>query len=190
MKLKGLIAAPIVALLVTALSAAPDPLPEGWTRAGNASSCVVRTVATPGAPAAKSFEIACPKSAEGFATAMQTISAADFAGKRVRLAAQVQGEAVQTWAGLWLRGDAGASIGRVFDNMETRPLKGSFAWREASVVLQFPADIDTLSFGMLLGGPGRLRATAFRLEVVDASVPLTEGPKATMPTRPTHMTPP
>lgn len=189
MKFKGLIAAPSVAMLVTALAAVPAGLPAGWTRAGDAEACLTRIEAVAGAPTPKAFVIDCSKSTKGFATLMQTISAADYAGKRVRLTARVQGDQLTNWGGLWLRGDAGSKIGRVFDNMELRPLKGSFGWREATVVLQFPADVDTLAFGFLMDGMGLLRATDFRLEAVSDAVPLTQGPISGLPRQPQNLSP-
>lgn len=191
MKLKGLIAAPAVALLVTALAAPPTALPPGWMQAGDTEHCSSFTEAVAGAPSPKVFTIECPPTTKGFATAMQTISAQQFAGQRVRLAAQVQGENLQGWGGLWMRGDAGTSVGRAFDNMQARPLKGSFAWREAAVVLQLPADVDRLAFGFLMDGQGRLRATHFRLEAVSDTVPVTASQQLNqLPDRPRHLTPP
>ncbi|MDD5332193.1 MAG: hypothetical protein PHS32_00485 [Rhodoferax sp.] len=189
MKLKGLIAAPAVALLVTALAAAPGTLPEGWLRTGSASGCRTSTEAVKDGPTPKAFVIECPKLTEGFATIMQVISAQDYAGKRVRLSAKVQGDSMQEWGGLWLRGDAGKDGNRVFDNMQTRPLKGSFGWREAEVVLDIPSDVDALNFGFLLYGEGTLRTTQFRLEVVPDTVPVTAGPKSVRPTRPINLSP-
>jgi hypothetical protein len=170
MKLKGLIAAPLVALLVTALAAAPQALPAGWTRYGNNDTCTVGTEAVPGAPTPRAFVIECAKGSKGFATAAQGVLATNYAGKRVRLTAKVQGEELAEWGGLWLRGDAKGKV-LAFDNMQQRPLTGSFAWREAAVVLQMPAEVDTLYFGFLMAGVGRMRATEFRLEVVPTSVP-------------------
>lgn len=189
MKLKGLIAAPVVALLVTALAAAPDSLPDGWLRTGSATNCRTATEAVRGGPTPKVFVIECPKPTEGFATIMQVISAQDYAGKRVRLSAKVHGEDLQRWGGLWLRGDAGKNGNRVFDNMQTRPLKDSFGWRDAEVVLDIPPDVDALNFGFLMEGPGTLRATQFRLEVVPASVPVTAGPGARRPAQPANLSP-
>jgi hypothetical protein len=178
MKLKTLIAAPLVALLVTALAATPDKLPDGWLRDGTASQCLSTTEAATGAPTASVFLLDCSASKDGFATLMQSIAAQDYAGKRVRLTALVQGDGLAGWGGLWLRGDVGQQGGRVFDNMYQRPLTGSFGWHEASVVLHIPKEVDSLHFGFLLTGTGKLRATQFRLEQVADSVAETGGPLA------------
>jgi len=191
-QLRALIAAPLVALMVTALAANPNQLPDGWFRAGDAEACRTTTESVSGAPTAKVFVIDCKSNKRGFVTAMQSIQAKDYAGHRARLSAQLQGDSLSQWAGIWLRGDAGQQIGRVFDNMELRPLKGSFGWREASVVLQIPKEVDSLHFGAMLTGGGVLRATQFKLEIVPESVPETQGPKDALllPRQPQHLSPP
>lgn len=191
-QLRALIAAPLVALMVTALAANPNSLPQGWFRAGDAADCRSSTEPRAGAPTPKVFVLDCKSNARGFVTAMQSIQARDYAGQRLRLSAQVQGDALSQWGGIWLRGDVGQEIGRVFDNMELRPLQGSFGWREASVVLQIPKAVDSLHFGAMLTGGGTLRATQFKLEIVPDSVPETQGPKDALllPRQAQHLSPP
>ena len=190
--LRALIAAPLVALMVTALAANPNQLPQGWFRAGDAADCRSTTESRTGAPTPKVFVLDCKSDSRGFVTTMQSIQARDYTGQRLRLSAQVQGEALSQWGGIWVRGDVGQDIGRVFDNMELRPLKGSFGWREASVVLQIPKEVDSLHFGTLLTGGGILRSTRFKLEIVPDSVPETQGPKDALllPRQPQHLSPP
>lgn len=174
MKPIALIAAPLVAVLVTALSAAPARLPTGWMRAGDAGDCQMSSAAPADDGEDTALALDCPPGTQGFATIMQQMSAQGYAGRRLRWSASVQGEALQNWGGLWMRGDAGSRSSRAFDNMQLRPLTGSFAWRRAEVVLQIPADVDTLSFGLLLEGGGSLRARGIKLEIVPESVPLTQ----------------
>src|SRR4051812_30627560 len=97
MKFKGLFAAPAVALLVTALSAAPVNLPEGWLQAGSTKACRTATEDAKDAPTPKVFVIDCPRGTQGFATVMQQFQAQGYAGKRVRLSAKVQGDDLQSW---------------------------------------------------------------------------------------------
>lgn len=188
MKLKTLIAAPLVALLVTALAATPDPLRDEWLRI-NTAECTSLTEAAASAPTAQVLLLDCSGAKGGVASLERSITAQNYAGKRVRLTAQVQGDELGTgW--LWLRGDTkqegGQQEARVFDGMQQRPLMGSFGWREASVVLQIPEDVDSLNFGIGLAGAGKLRATQFRLEAVPDSVAETGGPIAALPA-PTHL---
>lgn len=193
MRPHGLLAAPLVAVLVTAL-AGEAPLPEGWRFTGeDKHGCQATTDTVDHGPTPKAFVLRCDKSTgtQSFGTAMQIIAATDYAGKRVRLSAQVQGQDVARWGGLWMRADTPGEKGAAFDNMAGRPLTGSFGWREAQVVLDIPADSRTLNFGFLLAGDGTLSATLFKLEVVPASVPTTGGhDQAPLPTRAMHLSPP
>ena len=186
-----LLAAPLVAVLVTAL-AGEAPLPEGWMFTGeNKENCRATTDTVASGPTPRAFVLHCGNGTQGFGTAMQQIAATDYAGKRVRLSAQVEGQGVVGWGGLWMRADTPSRRAAAFDNMYGRPLSGSFGWREAQVVLDIPAESNMLSFGFLLNGDGTLRATQFRLEVVPESVPTTQGPsQGPLPTRAVHLSPP
>lgn len=190
MKASAIVAAIGVGVLVTAL-AKPTGLPSGWLQTGNATTCEGSVVAAQGAPTPKAFNIECKPGTEGFSTLMQQISAADYAGKRVRLSAQVHGDQIAAWAGLWMRADSGQRPGTAFDNMSDRPLRGSFGWQAAEVVLDIPADATTLSFGFLLEGRGQLQATQFQIGVVPASTPTTDtGPARLLPRQAGNLTPP
>lgn len=191
MKASALVAAIGVGVLATAL-AQPTGLPSGWLQAGSAKgTCEGSVMPAAGAPSPKVFNIECKHGTEGFSTLMQQIGSADYAGKRVRLSAQVRGDHVAAWAGLWMRADSGQRPGTAFDNMSDRPLKGEFSWQPAEVVLDIPADATTLSFGFLLEGKGRLQATQFQLEVVPTSTPTTgSGPIQVLPRQAANLTPP
>jgi hypothetical protein len=122
---------------------------------------------------------------------MQQIAATDYAGKRVRLRAQVRGEKVSRWGGLWMRSDSGQRSGTAFDNMNDRPLKGDFGWQQADVVLDIPPDATTLAFGFLMEGSGRLQATRFQLDLVPMDTPTTGQVVApTLQRKADHLTPP
>src|ERR1700736_937114 len=58
---------------------------------------------------------------QGFGTLMQTMLAVEYRGKRVRLSAAVRGEAIEAWAGLWVRIDGPGRETLGFDNMQGRP---------------------------------------------------------------------
>lgn len=190
MKTYALIAAIGVGMLATAL-AKPTGLPAGWLQTGPAKTCEGQVMPVNGAPSARAFSIDCKPGTDGFSTLMQQISSGDYAGKRVRLSAQIHGEQLVSWGGLWMRADSGQRFGTAFDNMNNRPLRGSFGWQTAQIVLDVPADATTLSFGFLLEGEGRLQATQFQLDVVPGSTPIT-GPGAieALPRQPSNLTPP
>lgn len=175
MTLKGLTAAIAVALLATGLSAAPASLPQGWIQTGEGTalqSCKTGVRDAVGAPTPKVFQIECGSGLTGFVTVMQTISATRYAGHRVRLRAQVHGQGNGQMQ-LWMRADSPDKMGVAFDNMADRPLRGTFSWRSADVVLDVPADATQLAFGYLQIGSGVAEATQYDLQIVPPSVPVT-----------------
>lgn len=190
MRTYAIAAAIAVGVLATAL-ATPSGLPAGWVLTGSTRACEGRVAPADGAPSPKVFNLDCPAATEGFATLMQQIAATDYAGKRVRLSAKVQGEQIAAWGGLWMRADSGQQPGTAFDNMSDRPLAGSFRWQPAEVVLDIPADATTLSFGFLLEGRGRLQATGFQLDIVSNATATTgQGLMKTLPRQAGNLTPP
>lgn len=74
--------------------------------------------------------------ASGFGTLMQSFQAEKYRNKRVRFAAMVKVDAVQDWAGLWMRVDGPkCNESLAFDNMKERPIAGMTDWQEYEVVL-------------------------------------------------------
>ena len=124
MKASAIVAAIGVGVLATAL-AKPTGLPSGWLLTGSAKTCEGQVLPVDGGPSPKAFSIDCKPGTEGFSSLMQQIGSADYAGKRVRLSAQVHGDQLAAWGGLWMRADSGQRPGTAFDNMNDRPLRGS-----------------------------------------------------------------
>lgn len=189
MKAYAIVAAVAVGALATAL-AKPAGLPPGWLQTGDARTCAGEVVAASGAPSARVFSLDCQPGTSGFSTLMQQVAGTDYAGKRLRLSAQLRADQLAAWGGLWMRVDSGQRVSG-FDNMYNRPLRGSFGWQQAEVVLDVPADATAVSFGFLLNGAGQLQATQFKLDVVGNEVAVT-GNTATpvLPRQPRGMTPP
>ncbi len=189
MKTYAVVAAIAVGSLATAL-AKPSGLPAGWLQTGDAQTCEGQVVSTSGAPSAKVFSLDCKPGTVGFSTLMQQVAGTDYAGKRIRLSAQLRADQLAAWGGLWMRADSGQRVA-AFDNMYNRPLRGSFDWQTAEVVLDVPQDATTLSFGFLLNGAGQLQATQFKLEVVANHVAVTgERGAPVLPRQPRDLTPP
>lgn len=164
-------------LLASGLNAqSPQPTehaPNGWSLAGN-NPTNYRTGVDPadqrgGLPSAY---LASLGSGKGFGTLMQSISAADYAGKRIRLRAWVKSEDVGDWAGMWLRVDKERGT-LAFDNMQDRGIKGTQTWNRYDVVLDVPADATSIHFGVLLTGTGEVWMNDVSLEVVDMNTPTT-----------------
>ena len=168
--------------------------PEGWILAGskpaNYETGVDQKVVFNGHPSAN---LKAKTDAEGFGTLMQSISAAEYAGKRVRFSAFVKAEGVARWSGLWMRVDGPPSpqssypevLG--FDNMQDRAIKGTTAWQKYEVVLDVNEKAKGISYGILLDGPGEVLLNSANFEVVGLGVPTTGKAKTAMPDGPKNL---
>jgi hypothetical protein len=166
-----LVAGIIVGCSSQAFAAGP---PQGWFLAGNRpadyTSGTDAQVVYAGQPSAYLKSI--KPEINGFGTLMQEFKADDYLGKRVRFSAFVRTEAVQDWAGLWMRVDKGREAVS-FDNMQDRPIKGTTAWQSYAVVLDVPSDATGLAFGILVHGVGSAWINGVVFEVVTAGAPVT-----------------
>lgn len=174
--LRALTVAAVLALALTTQAATPT----GWILAGskpaNYDTGIDSTVNYNAHPAAYlKAKSSVTSSDEGFGTLMQSFRAEQYTGKRVRFRAFAKADAVSQWAGLWMRIDKGSEVVG-FDNMQSRPLKGSTEWQAYDVVLDVPKDATSVSFGMLLGGPGSVWISNASFEVVGDDVALTAKP--------------
>jgi hypothetical protein len=109
---------------------------------------------------------------DGFGTLMQDFSADKYAGKRIRLWANVKAEGVRSWTGLWMRVDK-QSTSVAFDNMQDRPITGTTGWQNYAVVLNVPQGATGIFFGVLLTGPGTVWLNGVKVEVVGPDIPTT-----------------
>lgn len=116
-----------------------------------------------------------PSTENAFGALIQSISALEYRGKRLRLSGFVRTDQVTgKGAGLWMRIDSPTRT-TAFDNMIEfqRPLLGDVDWTKESVVLDVAPDAIGVTFGLLLSGGGVARVDDITLEVVDTSVPTT-----------------
>jgi erythromycin esterase len=111
--------------------------------------------------------------ASEFGGLSQSVSAIPYRGLRVRWRMWLRPMQVTGWAGAWLRVDG---FGRVlaFDNMSTRPVRGTADWTEAEVVVDIPDSAMVLTVGALLTGAGELLIDDASIEIVGADVPVTD----------------
>ena len=161
--------------LVNALSVSnASHAPTGWFIAGskptNYDAGVDQAAVNNGQPSA--FLRSTVLNTEGFGTLMQSISATDYVGKRVRLRAWVKSQDVADWAGVWMRVDK-EQTAVAFDNMQNRAIKGTQSWRMYDVVLDVPPDATGISFGVLLSGTGEVWINDLSFENVGNNVPVT-----------------
>ena len=116
-----------------------------------------------------------PTEGDPFGALIQSISAREYRGKRLRLSGYVRTDSVTgKGAGLWMRIDSPTRT-TAFDNMVgyDRPILGDVEWAKQSVVLDVADDAIGVTFGLLLSGGGVARVDDMTLEVVDVSVPTT-----------------
>jgi hypothetical protein len=145
----------------------------GWHLAGSKPTNYRTGVEEPreGLPSAY---LASLSHSDGFGTLMKSISAVNYAGKRVRFRGWVKSEDVDDWAGLWMRVDTGRKTMN-FDNMEDRRITKTTRWQSYDVVLDVPSDATNISFGILLSGDGEVWLKNWSLDVVSADTHTTGG---------------
>lgn len=164
--------------------------PMGWFLAGSApaeyTACKVPGDGGKGSACRLSSSTA---SSAVFGTVMQSISAKDHLGKRVRLSASVRSEGVSAWSGVWLRIDRQGGAEGAFDNMQNRPIQGTTGWTRYDVVLDVAPDATALAFGLLQSGAGTTWIDDMKLEIVGLDVPTTDlmGGAASQPTKPVNL---
>jgi len=109
-------------------------------------------------------------------TLMQTFSAAEYRGKRLRFEAQVRTEGIGDWTGLWMRVDCEGKYSCAFYNSQDKPIKGTHDWQRRSVTLEVPESANSISFGVIAGGKGTVWIDALKMEAVGADVPVDRMP--------------
>lgn len=149
--------------------------PSGWTIAGSAPTHYVFALeASSPVKQSKSALIAAKPGAtrNGFGTLMQMISAGNYRGSRVMFSGDLRTQRAGR-AQMWMRVDGAYHQVLAFDNMSSRPIKGTTRWKRYDVVLNVPKNSVAIAFGFLLGGPGKVWAADFRLKKVGDAVPTT-----------------
>jgi len=154
---------------------ASDKPAEGWIQAGSAPrdyDMGVDRAATHGGKASGFLRSNKAKPA-GFGTLMQMFKADKYRGKRLRLSAWVRAQDVSGWAGVWMRVDGPDGKMLAFDNMQSRPIKGTVGWRRYEVVLDVASEAVAVAFGVLLDGTGKTWIDDIGFEEVTTDVALT-----------------
>lgn len=170
-----------------AVARAQEP-PKGWFLAGTNPNDYVVSVDPRGGRAGGPCALLKARTAEAgtFGTLMQTVAADEYRSKRLRFSASVRSADVRNWAGLWMRIDGpDPSRPLAFDNMQSRPIRGTTDWKGYEVILDVAPQATSLNFGVLLNGPGEVRLDGVRLDPVGPNVPLTAAP--TLPKQPVNL---
>jgi hypothetical protein len=116
----------------------------------------------------------------------EAFSAAPYAGKRIRLTANLKSEDVQGWGGLWMRIDdahrprngfaTSLALDDMHNGLKDRSIKGTTGWQNYSVVLDVPPEATGIYIGFLLTGTGTLWMNGYKLEIVGSDIPVTARP--------------
>lgn len=155
------------------MASAQAEAPAGWHIAGS-TPADYEFSQTAAASNGKYGSLIAAKSstARGFGTLMQTIAADDYRGARWRLSAYMKTEEAAR-AQMWMRVDGSETKLLAFDNMDSRAVTGTTDWKKYEIVLDVPSGSIDIAFGYFLAGGGKVWADNFKLEKVDASVPVT-----------------
>ena len=178
----------LLALACIGASVTQAQVPPGWLVAGSSPQDYDFSLDSSTPPNGRSALIAAKPGAvlRGFGTLMQEISAEHYRGQHVRLSGYLKTESAIR-AQMWMRVDGRDRQVLSFDNMDSRPVTGTTAWKQYEVVLSVPPDSVNIAFGFLLTQGGKVWGHGFRLETVDTSVPLTAAAAPQLPKEPVNM---
>jgi hypothetical protein len=157
-------------------------LPAGWVVAGSAPNDFEFSRDTSTAQNGHASALIAAKSgvtSNGFGTLMQTIDAEKYRGARLRMSGYLKA-ADAGKAQMWMRVDGPDAAILSFDNMDSRPIRGTTPWTRYEIVLDVPVDSVHIAFGFFLAqGGGKVWGDNFNFEKVDSSVPLTAAANVT-----------
>ena len=166
-----------ILIVGTTLALLSFDLPSGWFKAGSKPQSYEMGIVKGAGQNSKSAATikSIDKTIEGFGTLMQQSIPGNYLGKRVRMTGYVKSENVASWAGLWLRVDqSGSQLPLSFDNMVSRPIKGTTGWKKYEIVLDIPGNASLMAYGALLDGTGQVWFDNITFEIVDKSVQTTD----------------
>jgi hypothetical protein len=115
-----------------------------------------------------------PNSVETLGILTQTINAAPYRGKTIRLRAwlRLDASAATDKARMWVRVELSNGKAGAYDNMDDRPVQ-SAEWTQAEIVARVAADAETINFGAISMGKGKAWVDGVTLEVVPDGTPST-----------------
>ncbi len=118
--------------------------------------------------------ISSKKSNYNSAWLTQEISAAPYAGKRLKMSAMVKSSNVgkKAWAGIFLniKGNDFKKAG--FDNLYDKNIGGQTDWVRCKIVMDIPAESKTINFGLYKVYGGDAWIDDIQLDIVNADVPI------------------
>ncbi|NUO83754.1 T9SS type A sorting domain-containing protein [candidate division KSB1 bacterium] len=99
----------------------------------------------------------------GFGTYLTSIAPGQYRNQAIKLSAYVKTVNVASFAGLWMRVDAGNQT-LSFDNMGTRPLVGTMDWEQYEIILDVPENSTAIFFGLTIDGTGEAYVDGLQIE--------------------------
>jgi hypothetical protein len=122
---------------------------------------------------------------QGHAVLLQCVFGEPYRDKRVRFSGHLRAANVAGSATIWLRADDDKGRFIAFNNLEKQhprgALKGTSDWVLREIVLDVPANTQTLNFGFYLYGMGEAHFSGFDLQIVGYDVPVTRPQDAEAP---------
>ena len=104
-----------------------------------------------------------------FTASMDTIR-----GKRIRLTAWIKTRNVDNWCGLEMWAYGWFQRVQVHSDMAAHPITGTTDWKQYSLVVDVPADAQSLMFQATMLGTGEMWSDDFQIQIVDNNVPVTD----------------
>jgi hypothetical protein len=174
-------------VLLLAVVAMSYDMPRNWRASGsNVRAYKIGTAPGAGHTGKNAGTIrGLKKEMYGYGRMTQTISADNYAGKRLRLSGYLKTQKVSQWAGLLLKAErstddpkTGRKITRTltFDNMYNRSIGGTIDYTRYEVVIDVPDSATSICYGARLTGGGQIWFDDFKLEIVGHEIPTTNAP--------------
>lgn len=107
---------------------------------------------------------------DGFGTIMQSFEPVDYLGKKVKLTGSIKAVNIDNWSAMWMRIDGfkdGKNEVLGFDNMQDRQIKGTVDWKHYEIILDVPKEAKYISYGVLIGGTGKIMIDDFKFEIIE-----------------------
>lgn len=110
----------------------------------------------------------------GFGTIMRNIEPGEYKKKRIMLTGFIKSENISSWAGMWMRVDGpDPKKSLQFDNMQSRPIKGTTDWTKYEIVLDVPENSTQIAYGVLVNESGHVWLSKLSIKIVGEDVPST-----------------
>ena len=101
-----------------------------------------------------------------FGTIMQSFSAENYLGKKLKLSGYIKTQDVVSWVGMWMRVDGQKGHSLSFDNMGDRKIKGTTPWTKYEIILDVPKNSTSINYGVLLDETGKVWIDDLKFEEV------------------------